>query len=321
MKRYSLIVALHILAIALLAVGVYLLAIRELWFSALMVFLVLMTVGINLYRMQMVQIRMMRHLAESLRFDDMMLSFRSPYRNRSMEQMVGELSEAMRNFRTRVLEHNEMTAWQKLIRVLTHEIMNSLTPIISLSETLCEREVDDRSYSLMHQGMQTIHRRSKGLLEFVENYRKLTRLPAPVRRPVSLVELLQDLRKLFPEDYVHIHLPVADRTLQIDRTQVEQVLINLLKNAREACARRPEPCIDVRVLPAQSWQCRITVSDNGEGILPDVVDKVFVPFFTTKPGGQGIGLSLCKQIMNRHGGNITVESVVGQGTCFTLLFN
>ena len=190
MRRYSFIVVLHVLAIALLAVGVYLLAVRELWFSALMVFLVLVAVGFNLYRMQMVQIRMMRHLAESLRFDDMMLSFRSPYRNRSMEQMVDELCEAMRNFRTHVLEHNEMAAWQKLIRVLTHEIMNSLTPIISLSETLCEREVDERSYSLMYQGMQTIHRRSKGLLEFVENYRKLTRLPAPVRRPVLLTELL-----------------------------------------------------------------------------------------------------------------------------------
>ena len=320
MKRYSFIVTLHILAVALLAVGVWLLAVRELWFSALMVFLVLAAVGFNLYRMQMVQIRMMRHLAESLRFDDMMLSFRSPYRNRSMEQMVDELSEAMQGFRTRVLEHNEMAAWQKLIRVLTHEIMNSLTPIISLSETLSEREVDERSYAVMRQGMLTIHRRSKGLLEFVENYRRLTRLPAPVRRPVSLCELLQDLRKLFPEDYIHIHLPEADRTLQIDRAQVEQVLINLLKNAREACARREQPCIEVRVLPAQSWQCLLTVSDNGEGILPEVVDKVFVPFFTTKPGGQGIGLSLCKQIMNRHGGNITVQSTVGKGTCFTLLF-
>ena len=144
MRRYSLIVILHILVIALLAVGLYLLAIRGLWFSALMVFFVLVVTGFNLYRMQMVQIRMMRHLAESLRFDDMMLSFRSPYRNRSMEQMVDELCEAMRNFRTHVLEHNEMAAWQKLIRVLTHEIMNSLTPIISLSETLCEREVDER---------------------------------------------------------------------------------------------------------------------------------------------------------------------------------
>ena len=157
-------------------------------------------------------------------------------------------------------------------------------------------------------------------MEFVENYRKLTRLPAPVRRPVLLTELLMDLRKLFPEEYIHIELPAEERTLQIDRTQIEQVLINLIKNAREACAKCEHPLIEVKVLSAQSWQCRITVSDNGEGILPEVLDKVFVPFFTTKSGGQGIGLSLCKQIMNRHGGNITVQSAVGQGSCFTLLF-
>lgn len=320
MKRYSIIVSLHILGICLLAVGIYLLAEARLWFSTLLAALALLTLAVHLYHMQMIQIRMMRHLAESLRFDDMMLSFRSPYRNRPMEQMVNELSEAMNNFRTRVLEHNEMLAWQKLIRVLTHEIMNSLTPIISLSETLSEREINEKNYGVMRQGMQTIHRRSKGLLDFVENYRKLTRLPAPVRRPVSLTELLADLRKLFPETYIHIHLPETDRILQIDRTQIEQVLINLLKNALEACARREQPCIEIKVLPGQSRQCRITVSDNGEGILPDVLDKVFVPFFTTKPGGQGIGLSLCKQIMNRHGGNITVQSATGQGSCFTLQF-
>lgn len=229
MKRYSLIVSLHILGICLLSVGIYLLAEARLWFSTLLAFIALLALAIHLYHMQMIQIRMMRHLAESLRFDDMMLSFRSPYRNRPMEQMVNELSEAMSNFRTRVLEHNEMLAWQKLIRVLTHEIMNSLTPIISLSETLSEREINEKNYGVMRQGMQTIYRRSKGLLDFVENYRKLTRLPAPVRRPVSLNELLADLRKLFPETYVHIHLPETDRVLQIDRTQIEQVLINLLK--------------------------------------------------------------------------------------------
>ena len=124
----------------------------------------------------------------------------------------------------------------------------------------------------------------------------------------------------FPETYIHIHLPETARILQIDRTQIEQELINLLKNAREACAKREQPHIEIRVVPGQSRQCRITVSDNGEGILPEVLDKVFVPFFTTKPGGQGIGLSLCKQIMNRHGGNITVQSAIGQGSCFTLQF-
>lgn len=320
MKRYSFIVVLHIIGIASLSVGIYLLMDAKLWFSSLMAFLILIALAIHLYRMQMVQVRMMRHLAESLRYDDMMLSFRSPYRNRSMEDMVNELSEAMKNFRTRVLERNEMEAWQKLIRVLTHEIMNSITPIISLSETLSEREMTEKNYPVMRQGMQTIHRRSKGLLEFVENYRKLTRLPAPVRRPVSVCELLQDLHELFSDGYIHIDIPETDRILQIDRTQIEQVLINLIKNAKEACAKTQNPLIEVKMIPAFSWQCLVTVRDNGGGILPEVLDKIFVPFFTTKPSGSGIGLSLCKQIMNRHGGNITVQSTVGQGSCFTLQF-
>ena len=295
MKRYSITVMLHVAGIALLAIGVYLLVIHRLWFCAATVGLLLLATAVHLYRMQMVQMRMMRRLAESLRHDDMMLSFRSPYHNRPMEEMADELSEAMKNFRTRVLERNEMEAWQKLIRVLTHEIMNSITPILSL-------------------------RRSKGLLEFVENYRKLTRLPAPVRRPVSVRELLTDLCKLYPEPYIHIHVPAEDITLHIDRAQVEQVLINLIKNAREACARVKEPSIEIGTATALSWECLIYVRDNGEGILPDVQDKVFVPFFTTKPSGSGIGLSLCRQIMNRHGGNITLQSAVGQGSCFTLLF-
>lgn len=320
MKRYSFIVALHIIGIALFSVGIYLLVAAKLWFSSLMAFLILLAIAIHLYRLQMMQVRMMRHLAESLRYDDMMLSFRSPYHNRSMEDMVNELSEAMKNFRTRVLERNEMEAWQKLIRVLTHEIMNSITPIISLSETLSEREMTEKNYPVMRQGMQTIHRRSKGLLEFVENYRRLTRLPAPVRCPVSVRELLQDLQKLFSEEYIHIEIPQTNRVLQIDRTQIEQVLINLIKNAKEACGKVQNPLIEVKMNPTTSWQCLITVQDNGEGILPEVQDKIFVPFFTTKTSGSGIGLSLCKQIMNRHGGNITVQSIVGQGSCFTLQF-
>lgn len=321
MKRYSLVVVLHVAGIVLLSVGICLLAEAGLWFSALLLFLILAGIVVHLYRMQMIQIRMMRHLAESLRRNDMMLSFRSPYRNRSMEKMVEELSDAMNDFRTRVLERNEMEAWQKLIRVLTHEIMNSITPIISLSETLSEREVTEKNFPLMQQGMQTIHRRSKGLLEFVENYRKLTRLPVPVRRPVSLCGLLSDLQKLFPEPYVHIALPVKDRILQIDRAQIEQVLINLIKNAKEACDAQSQPSIEVNVEASPSWQCCISVRDNGDGMLPEIQDKIFVPFFTTKSSGSGIGLSLCKQIINRHGGSISVSSTMGQGSCFTLQFS
>ena len=320
MQRYSILVLLHVAGIVLMSVGIYFLAERSLWFSAVTLFLLLLLLAVRLYRMQMVQMRMMRNLAESLRHDDVMISFRSPYRNRPMEEMAGELSDAMRDFRTRLLERNEMEAWQKLIRVLTHEIMNSITPILSLSETLSEREVDEHSYAVMQQGMRVICRRSKGLLEFVENYRKLTRLPAPVRRPVSVRELLSDLRKLYPDPFIAIRIPDEDIFLHIDRAQVEQVLINLVKNAREACAKTPEPSIEVGTASALSWRCLIYVRDNGEGILPDVQDKVFVPFFTTKPGGSGIGLSLCRQIMNRHGGNITLQSAVGQGSCFTLQF-
>lgn len=222
-----------------------------------------------------------------------------------------------------VLERNEMEAWQKLIRVLTHEIMNSITPIISLSETLSEREVsahlEDKEYSVMLQAMLTIHRRSKGLLEFVENYRRLTRIPTPVLSKVYVAELFMDLKKLFPEEYIHFETPTSDLYLYVDRTQIEQVLINLLKNACEACDRRTEKEIKIKIV-STTINKAITISDNGEGILPDVMDKIFVPFFTTKTSGSGIGLSLCKQIMTLHDGSINVKSESEKGSCFILTF-
>ena len=215
-----------------------------------------------------------------------------------------------------VLERNEMEAWQKLIRVLTHEIMNSITPIISLSETLSERGIPEslgeKEYSAMLQAMQTIHRRSKGLLGFVENYRRLTRIPIPVRTKVSVAELFMDLKKLFPEEYIHFEMPASDLFLYADRAQIEQVLINLLKNARETCERK------IKFFSKDNPT--LTISDNGEGILTDVLDKIFVPFFTTKTSGSGIGLSLCKQIMTLHDGSINVKSEIGKGSCFILTF-
>ena len=230
----------------------------------------------------------------------------------------------LRNIRS-VLEENEMEAWQKLVRVLTHEIMNSIAPIISLSDTLSERALvngmNEKDYGIMLQGMQTIHRRSKGLLDFVENYRKLSRLSPPVLAPVRIGDLLGDIKKLTPSSGVSYIYKVEDENqiLMIDRSQIEQVLINLLKNAGESCSEQAHP----EVIIATSFQPEIrifqlSVSDNGCGILPDVLDKVFIPFFTTKPTGSGIGLSLCKQIMTLHGGSIRVSSEVGKGSCFTL---
>jgi signal transduction histidine kinase len=222
-----------------------------------------------------------------------------------------------------VLERNEMEAWQKLIRVLTHEIMNSITPIISLSETLSERTASAQStpqdYALMLQAMQTIHRRSYGLLEFVENYRRLTRIPTPVRTHIAVAELFAGLKELFPEEGIRFEMPPVSISVCIDRTQIEQILINLLRNAQDACAAKTDTNICVRAASTIK-SVTLSVSDNGGGILPDVVDKIFIPFFTTKPSGSGIGLSLCKQIMTLHEGSIHVQSQWEKGSCFVLTF-
>lgn len=223
-----------------------------------------------------------------------------------------------------ILEENEIIAWQKLIRVLTHEIMNSIAPIISLSETLCERvSINEKDYQIMLQAMETIHRRSKGLLIFVENYRKLARLSTPVLVPVKVGELLEDIKKLFPDNmvtYVY-NIEHPEMILMIDRVQIEQVLINVIKNAVESCSSCNLPRISIETkLQRSSNNFFISVTDNGAGILPEVMDKIFVPFFTTKASGSGIGLSLCKQIINLHGGTISVTSETGKGCCFILKF-
>lgn len=228
----------------------------------------------------------------------------------------------LRNIRS-LLEENEMEAWQKLVRVLTHEIMNSIAPIISLSDTLSEyteeKEWMEDNAPLLRQGLQTIHRRSKGLLDFVENYRKLTRISTPVLAPVRTGDLLSDIQKLSSAYPVTYDVDDGEREVMMDRTQMEQVLINLIKNAYEACSDQPHPQIKVRSCYEEEQRLWIlSISDNGCGILPDVVDKIFVPFFTTKSSGSGIGLSLCKQVVNLHGGRISVKSEVDKGTTFTV---
>jgi len=325
MKRYSTIVIMHIVAIAAFAVGCFQAFLLGMPFTGVLLLIFLIGFGFSLYRLQMIQVRLMQQLARNIRCSDTSINFVSGYRNFQMEEMVQELREAMRIYRMRTMEANEMESWQKLIRVMGHEIMNSITPIISLSETLGSRTVDEKSYAYMQQGVQIIHKRSKGLLEFVENYRRLTRIPLPKKEKVELGTLLRDLKNLFPDNFIHILPPSTEIYLQADRVQIEQVLINLVRNAREACnAVEWDECIGPRIEVSVShhpeWRVAISVADNGEGILPEVLDKIFVPFFTTKEGGSGIGLSLCRQIMHLHGGSITATSTPGTGTCFTLLF-
>jgi len=222
-----------------------------------------------------------------------------------------------------VLEESESDAWKKLIRVLTHEMMNSITPIISLAETFSEEDVaKERDYDLMSKAMKTIHRRSKGLVEFVGNYQKLTRIPAPVKNTFLVVEMMNDITDLLCAEGILFSCEIhpENMTILAYRTQIEQVLINLIKNAWEAYERNQSPEIKVHISKNEYQRPVIVVSDNGCGILPEVLDKIFVPFFTTKQGGSGIGLSICRQIMVSHGGNIKVESEPDKGTRVVLNF-
>ena len=216
-----------------------------------------------------------------------------------------------------VVEESENDAWKKLIRVLTHEMMNSITPIISLADTFSDRDATtENDYALIHKAMQTIHRRSKGLVEFVGNYQQLTRIPDPVPDTFSVAAMMNDINHLLRAvDIAFVtEIQPEDLTLFADRTQIEQVLINLIKNAHEACELNQSIDIKVYIYKNEYQQPIIVVADNGCGILPDVMDRIFIPFFTTKTGGSGIGLSICRQILTSHGGNITVESKPNKGT-------
>lgn len=222
------------------------------------------------------------------------------------------------------LNRTEMEAWQKLIRVLTHEIMNSITPIISLSDTLCERSCEgplsESAQQTLQQGLGIIHRRCKGLMEFVQNYRKLTRIAPPVKVPIGVNAFLKDLQRLVGgTDIRFTDDTPAGSVWHADRGQMEQVFLNLLKNAREACRNCPEPEIIVHA-NKQKERIIFTIKDNGEGILPEVREQIFVPFFTTKPNGSDIGLSLCRQIITLHDGSILVHSEPGSGSEFVLEF-
>ncbi|MDR0333996.1 MAG: GHKL domain-containing protein [Dysgonamonadaceae bacterium] len=218
-----------------------------------------------------------------------------------------------------VLDESENEAWKKLIRVLTHEIMNSITPIISLAETFATPDEEVRK--MLPQAMETIHRRSKGLVDFVHNYQKLSRIPNPTLSIFSATDLMTDISNLLKSDGLNFSYTIYnnDISFKADRAQMEQVMINLIKNACEAAANQPNPQVSVEIGYSEYHRPTIKVTDNGEGILPEVCDKVFIPFFTTKTNGSGIGLSICRQIVNLHGGTISVQSEVGKGSCFRVV--
>ncbi|WP_053337308.1 sensor histidine kinase [Microscilla marina] len=233
------------------------------------------------------------------------------------------------------LDEQELDAWQKLIKVLTHEIMNSVVPITSLSDTLhlilaqSLQSTDTLSAKTLEDvrlGLDAIRNRSKGLVNFTETYKNLTRIPPPQFAQLSLSALVARLRSLMQPRLEEaqipllIDLPDPEVYILADVQLIEQVLLNLIKNAIEALENQPNPCITLQVGLSPEGKTWLKLKDNGPGIAADQLDKIFVPFFTTKPEGSGIGLSLCRQIMRMHKGSLSCHSVIGQGTAFTVVF-
>ena len=220
-----------------------------------------------------------------------------------------------------VIDETESEAWKKIVSIMRHEIMNSMAPIISLSETFTDSEVE-YDPEIMNKTMQTIYRRSKGLVEFIQNYKSLTIIPKPQIELFDFSKMLGDIASLLnAQDIKFVYAVTPDNlTIKADRTQIEQVLINLIKNAWEASQKKENPVISVSAGLDNNLRPHISVSDNGVGILPEVRNRIFIPFFTTKKNGSGIGLSICKQIINAHGGNISVTSTPDEGSCFIVKF-
>lgn len=220
-----------------------------------------------------------------------------------------------------VLRQNEVDAQNKLVRVLTHEIMNSLSPIISLSDTLNQSfEEGTANKEDVQMALSAIYRRSQGLLSFVESFRKVSRISQPVKEWVVLNDIISELQQLYPDPYIRFIVEDSSEEIHVDRSQIEQVLINLIKNAIEACEEVARPQITIKTYSDRpNNRFYIEITDNGPGMSPDVAEQIFVPFFTTKSTGSGIGLSICRQIINMHGGRISVESKEGEGTSFKLM--
>jgi two-component system, NtrC family, nitrogen regulation sensor histidine kinase NtrY len=235
------------------------------------------------------------------------------------------------------LEEKEMEAWQNLVRVLTHEIMNSVTPISSLAgiveEELQQHLASQQTTPLtpeqlqdIHLSLQTISKRSEGLIHFVKEFRSLTSIPKPKLATIPVKTLLDELcmlhRKELMEKEIHLAISVypEDLTISADKNMIEQVIINLLKNAIQSFEDQEDKNIELKAFLTEKSRPTITIRDNGTGIDPEALEKIFIPFFTTKKTGSGIGLSLSRQIMRQHTGTLTVKSTVGKGTEFAMRF-
>jgi signal transduction histidine kinase len=232
------------------------------------------------------------------------------------------------------LNKNESESWKKLLSVMTHEIMNSIAPISSLADTLqrnLQLAIEDPSehhleLEDLNAGVKTIKNRSEGLLKFAKTYRSLSKVTNLNLQRVKISDVFENIQLLMEPSikakHINIEFNVSSPKLEldIDTHLIEQVLINLILNAVDACKNQDNGEIKVLASQNQNRDILIKVYDNGSGIPQDILENIFVPFFTSKTTGSGIGLSLCKQIMMLHKGRIIVKSVEGEGSVFSLIF-
>nr|WP_321353967.1 ATP-binding protein [uncultured Draconibacterium sp.] len=235
------------------------------------------------------------------------------------------------------LDEKELESWRKLIRVMMHEIMNSITPVTSLSESLAgyfykngamvsPEDINTKTIETTIRGLEVIREQGKGLINFVESYRKITRLPAPEKKIFQVKNLIDHIRILSTSfdnaEHVELSCSVTPEELELhaDEKQISQVLINLVKNAYQANEGNPNAKITIKATVNETGHPTISVTDNGPGISDELMDKIFVPFFTTKENGSGIGLSISRQIMQLHGGSLKMSSVPEKYTSSVLVF-
>jgi nitrogen fixation/metabolism regulation signal transduction histidine kinase len=233
------------------------------------------------------------------------------------------------------IQQKEIEAWHQLIRILTHEIMNSVTPLVSLTETMQmiittasgevkkSDELETENIEDIYDALDTVKDRIEGILRFVQDYRKLTRIPKPEKEIITDSKLINSVVTLMQADSeskgIHVHTELMGIQLNVDPNLIQQVLINLMKNAMEALDGTDNPQITF-MTSADDQVLKIAVIDNGTGIPENKINKVFVPFYSTKTDGSGVGLPVSRQIMNLHSGHIELDSKVGRGTTFTLIF-
>lgn len=223
------------------------------------------------------------------------------------------------------LETEALAAWRQLVQVLTHEIMNSLTPIASLAGSapalLDAGEVDE-----LQAALAALARRAAHLQGFVERYRSVSQPPAPTLADTPLAPLLQAVQQLVSPAWaavggsVTLSVEPASLALRTDAAQLEQVLINLAQNALQACAGRPAPQLHIEARLSRGARLRLTVADNGPGVPPGLESRIFTPFFTTRDGGSGVGLAVVRQLVHGLGGTVRHAKRPGGGACFVVTF-